>query len=124
MGIRQLQRTTGLALATVQKHVHAIAEEGAIEIHRGVNGFVVGPRGFKPRPPPLDPHLEFLVALLRKNGPMRQVEVLELCRPIPRSTTQHRLKRLVAMGLVNARPGPLTLIPTDQVTGVFAKRAR
>lgn len=51
-------------------------------------------------PPRLPPEMARLLAILEANGPMLEVEAIEMCLPTPRSTTQHRLKRLVERGVV------------------------
>ena len=104
IGIRALQRATGLSLATVQKRVKTLRRARRLRTVRSGGRLACLLTGEALPPEPLPPPLARLLAILAVNGPMREVEFLELNAPTPRSTTQHRLQRLVELGLVRARP--------------------
>lgn len=104
IGVRELQRETGLALGTVQKHVKELRRAKALRAAgRGTKLALTLP-GVKLPAASVPTSLLELLALLEANGPMRQVEIIELSGN-PRSTVQHRLRTLAKLGLLREHRG-------------------
>lgn len=92
-GIRQLHRSTGLALATIQKHVKALNKAGRIRFTRR-SSYKLWHLPRSKLPPVTDALEERIYGFVKANPGARQIEIINAIPDVPRSTVQWHLRRM------------------------------
>lgn len=107
---RELTRESGLAAGTVAHHLRVLKRRGSImEARLGVRRVFYAGTPMSPGETLVarDPALRRLRDWIAAHPGRRQCDLLAAMAPTPRSATQHRLKRLVAAGIVAECPAGL-----------------